>query len=293
MRPALFASLIAAIALSGLTAQAAPPADMPAAIYTDPAPDASHPARMEVLHIPSHGLEIFGVAYLASGAGPHPTLVLLHGLPGNEKNLDLAQAVRRAGWNVITFNYRGSWGGPGAFAFGQNLEDADSVLAYVRAPEHAKALGVDASRLAIAGHSMGGWVAVNTAAHDHGLIGVISISAGDMARIAAAPQPVREALMAENMEALSGVTAKSLAEEVTVSAPPHAMSKAAVGLVNTPYLALTSDDGLAADTDELVAAIRAQGGSKVTTAHAATDHSWSDHRIAMETLVIHWLQGLK
>lgn len=293
MRPALLASLFAALAASSPTARAAPPPDLPAAIYTDPAPDAAHPARMEVLHIPSHGLEIVGVAYLASGAGPHPTLVLLHGLPGNEKNLDLAQAVRRAGWNVVTFNYRGSWGSPGAYAFGQNLEDADSVLAFVRAPDHAKALGIDASRLAIAGHSMGGWVAVNTAAHDHGLIGVISISAGDMARIAGAPQPVREALMAENMEALAGVTAKSLAEEVTVSAPSHPMSKAAGGLVSMPYLALTSDDGLAADTDGLVAAIRAQGGTQVTTVHAATDHSWSDHRIALESAVIHWLQGLK
>ncbi|MDO8912512.1 MAG: hypothetical protein Q8N10_08825 [Phenylobacterium sp.] len=35
---------------------------------------------------------------------------------GNEKNLDLAQAVRRAGWNAVTFNYRGSWGSPGPSA---------------------------------------------------------------------------------------------------------------------------------------------------------------------------------
>ena len=84
---------------------------IPAAVFTDPPADKAHPPRMEVLHIPSGGVEINGVAYLAGGAGPHPTLVLLHGLPGNEKNLDLAQAVRRAGWNVVTFfNYRGTWG---------------------------------------------------------------------------------------------------------------------------------------------------------------------------------------
>ncbi|MFD3266336.1 hypothetical protein [Phenylobacterium ferrooxidans] len=35
---------------------------------------------------------------------------------GNEKNLDLAQAVRRAGWNAAAFNYRGSWGSPGPSA---------------------------------------------------------------------------------------------------------------------------------------------------------------------------------
>jgi predicted alpha/beta-fold hydrolase len=67
---------------------------------------------MTVLHIPSHGLPINGVVYQAAGAGLHPTIVICHGLPGNEKNLDLAQAVRRAGWNAVTFNYRGSWAVP-------------------------------------------------------------------------------------------------------------------------------------------------------------------------------------
>jgi predicted alpha/beta-fold hydrolase len=92
---------------------------VPSAIYTDPAVDAAHPARMEVLHIPTHGVLINGLVYAPPGAGTHPTLVICHGLPGNEKNLDLAQAVRRAGWNAVTFNYRGSWGSPGSFRFGQ------------------------------------------------------------------------------------------------------------------------------------------------------------------------------
>ena len=35
------------------------------------------------------------------------------------------------------------------------------------------------------------------------------------------------------------------------------------------------------------------GGSRVTTRHEATDHSWSGKRIALEALVITWLQGLK
>ena len=87
---------------------------------------------MAVLHIPTGGVRINGVAYLAAGAGAHPTLVLFHGLPGNEQNLDLAQAVRRAGWHVVTLHYRGSWGSPGSFRFAHTLEDARAVLAYLR-----------------------------------------------------------------------------------------------------------------------------------------------------------------
>jgi dipeptidyl aminopeptidase/acylaminoacyl peptidase len=102
---------VAAFFLMGLAAQAAP-----LAIATDPPPDKAHPPAMNYVRIPSGGTAINGVLYTASGAGPHPALVLLHGFPGNEQNLDLAQAVRRAGFDVLTLHYRGSCGSPGAFS---------------------------------------------------------------------------------------------------------------------------------------------------------------------------------
>src|ERR1035438_5201840 len=157
--------ILAALVTAPLGANAQ---SVPAAIFTDPPSDAAHPAAMAVLHIPSHGVLINGLVYQPAGAGLHPTLVICHGLPGNEKNLDLAQAVRRAGWNAVTFNYRGSWGSPGSYRFAQNLEDADAVLAYLREPANAAKLGVDTHRIAIAGHSMGGWVVAHTASKDSG-----------------------------------------------------------------------------------------------------------------------------
>jgi uncharacterized protein len=293
MSPVLPALVAAIAALAATHSLAAPPADLPAAIYTDPAPDKDHPARMEVLHIPSHGLHLNGIAYIAAGAGEHPVVVLLHGLPGNEKNLDLAQAIRRAGWTVVTFNYRGSWGTPGVFRFAQNLEDADAALAFVRDPANAKPLALDARRIVVIGHSMGGWVAINTAAHDKDVIGLVSISAADMTRLAGAPEPIREHVMAGNMESLAGVTAQSMAADVATLGPQVGFPAAADGLVGKPYLELTADDGLAADTDALAAAIRAKGGRQVTALHVATDHTWDDHRIALEAAVIGWLQALK
>jgi uncharacterized protein len=262
---------------------------VPAAIFTDPPVDAAHPAKMTVLHIPSHGVLINGIAYQPAGAGLHPTLVICHGLPGNEKNLDLAQAVRRAGWNAITFNYRGSWGSPGVYRFTQNLEDADAVLAYLRDPANATRLGIDTQRIAVAGHSMGGWVVAHTAAHDHGLIGAILISAGDMGRLGEEPQDRLVTDMADNMEGLSGVTAQSMADEDRANAKAFRMENAAAGLTQIPLLVLTSDDGLAPDSDELVHAIEAKGGHKITTVHVATDHGWSDHRIALESAILTWL----
>jgi pimeloyl-ACP methyl ester carboxylesterase len=265
---------------------------VPAAIFTDPPADKAHPAAVTVLHIPSHGVLINGLLYSPPGAGPHPTLVICHGLPGNEKNLDLAQAVRRAGWNAVTFNYRGSWGSAGTFRFAHNLQDADAVLSYLREPDNASKLGIDPKRIAIAGHSMGGWVTAHTAAHDHALMGAILISMGDMGLLGYLPHDQAVAVMADNMESLSGVTAESMADEVKLHAKEFVVANTAAGLAQIPLLALTADDHLAEHTDTLVAAIKAKGGTRVTSMHVATDHSWSDHRIALESIVITWLSGL-
>jgi pimeloyl-ACP methyl ester carboxylesterase len=285
----LFVAAAAAIASSSsLAAQ-----QLPRAIYTDPPRDTAHPARMEVLHVPSGGVKINGVAYLASGAGAHPTFVFFHGLPGNEKNLDLAQAVRRAGWHAITVNYRGSWGSPGQFRFGNTLEDADAVLAFLRDSANARRLGVDTSRLVIAGHSMGGWVVAHTAAHDRGLLGGILISAADMgSRLAGKSRSESVAFMADNMEALAGVTAESMVDDLLGGAAKWRFEDAAPGLARVPLLVMTSGDGLAPRADSLVKALRAKGNASITTVHQPTDHSWSDKRIALESAVLRWLQRL-
>jgi pimeloyl-ACP methyl ester carboxylesterase len=274
-----------AFAASSAVAQA------PAAIAVDPPRDSAHPARMEVLHIPSGGVRINGVAYLASGAGAHPTFVLLHGLPGNEKNLDLAQAVRRAGWNAITFNYRGSWGSPGVFRFGNNLEDADAVLKFLADPANARQLGIDPAHIVIAGHSMGGWVAVLTAARHPELRGLVLISAADMASDARLSRDGLTKVMADNMEALAGVTARSMADDLAQGAAKShwTFADAAPGLAKMPMLVITADDGLAPQADSLVQRLHTLGNSRITTLHEPTDHSYSDKRIALETAVLDWL----
>ncbi|MBV8687446.1 MAG: alpha/beta hydrolase [Alphaproteobacteria bacterium] len=283
-----------ALGLAALAAAApahVPPAQIDPAVYTDPPHDKAHPAGMEVLHIPSGGVSLNGVAYTAAGPGPHPVLVLMHGLPGNEKNLDLAQAVRRAGWTVVTFNYRGSWGSPGRFSFAGNLADARAVLAFLRDPAEAAKLGIDPKRLVVAGHSMGGWVAAMTAERDPSLAGAILISAANMGG-RTGPRAETVALMADNMESLAGVTAQGMADEVIAHAAAFDWTAAAARLAGKPLLVLTSDDGLAPEAGALAARVKAEPGARVAVVHAATDHGWSGTRIRLEHEVISWLRTL-
>lgn len=166
------------------------------------------------------------------------------------------------------------------------------MLAYLRDPANATKLGVDTRRMVLAGHSMGGWVVAHTAANDHGLSGAILISAADMGRLGAAPHDRVLAEMADDMESLADVTAESMAAEAIANAKAFQMQNDVAGLVQMPLLVLTANDGLKPDTDALVSAIQAKGGHKITTLHVATDHSWSDRRITLETEIIKWLNGL-
>ena len=185
----------------------------PAAITTDPLPDARFPARLEVVHVPTGGVKVNGIVFVASGAGLHPTVVLFHGLPGNEKNYDLAQTLRRAGWTVLAINYRGSWGSPGPVHFAQNLEDAKAALAFARDPANVKAYGFDPQRLVVIGHSMGGWVTAETLAADEQLLGGVMISAGDMGFVGLGVRMNRKQMvdfMDDSRESLAGATGDSM-----------------------------------------------------------------------------------
>ena len=81
--------------------------------------------------IPGKHGKLLATLYTAGGEGPHPTILLLHGIPGSEQNLDLAQAFRRAGFHVMTFHYSGSWGSSGNYSLQNDLDDAETVLDFI------------------------------------------------------------------------------------------------------------------------------------------------------------------
>jgi len=118
------------------------------------------PASISELTILSEGRRMPGLIYQAAGEGPHPTAIMLHGYPGNEKNLDLAQALRSAGWNALFFHYRGAWGSEGEFSFTGAEQDVQSVIRYAQQASNATRLRIDASKLSLVGHSMGGHMAI-------------------------------------------------------------------------------------------------------------------------------------
>jgi pimeloyl-ACP methyl ester carboxylesterase len=294
-------ALLAAPALALLSFVTAPAMlraePIPASVVADPPQDKAHPAAMDALALPTHGTRINAVIYTAAGEGLHPTVLLLHGFPGNEQNLDLAQAIRREGWNVLTLHYRGAWGSPGAFTFAHVLEDAQAALEWLRVPANDAKYQIERDKIVVIGHSMGGWAAAYAGAHDPGVIGVGLISAADMGgMMGAAPRSAATKAIDDNMGTSAGMhtlnaTPEDLADEVIRNGKTYALAADASGLAKHPLLIVTSDDGLKASNDALAAAI-GDGGAPITQVHLATDHSYSDQRIALEASVIRWLENL-
>jgi acetyl esterase/lipase len=291
-----FAVLLAA---GPITARSVSAQALPAAIGHDASPDKAHPAVMLAEAIPSHGDNLNAVFYAASGAGPHPTVLLLHGLPGNEQNLDLAQAMRRDGWNVLTLHYRGSWGTPGVFSFAHCVEDAASALAWLRDPASPVAARIDPKRLVVIGHSMGGFVAGWTGGHDAGVMATATISAANIGpTIGGLPRSVAVKVVDDNigttagMHALAGTSPQILGDEAIAGVKTLDFTLGAATLARRPLLLVTSDDGLADNSAALARAVRQAGGTRVTEVHLATDHSYSDKRIALEAAVLSWLETL-
>lgn len=270
------------LALS-LTAPAAAQT-LPAAFQADPPRDAAHPARLEQIRYQTGGVDVPARLFVAAGAGAHPTVLLLHGFPGTELNLDLARVLQRAGWNVLAIHYRGVWGAPGQFSFGHTIEDAHAALAWLRSPAGA-AYGVDARRIVALGHSMGGF---DTAmlGDDKGLAGYVLIAAADMGRAA-----VRAdfATGAADEISYTNATPATLAAEARAHAADWNWARRTALMAGRPVLIVTSDDGLAPTGEAAAAAVAAAGGPKPTLLHVATDHSFNDHRVALAATVVQWL----
>ncbi len=237
--------------------------------------------------------------YLAGGAGPHPTMVLLHGLPGNEQNLDLAQAVRRAGWNVLTLHYRGSWGSPGKFSIAHVMEDADAAVAFVRRPDIAEKFGIDTHRIVIGGHSMGGFASAAHARADRQLLGVVLIDAWNVGidgqELAKVTGAARAAMIAKNFDdfgnSLQGATATSIADEVIAHRAEWNYMNWAPDLTRVPLLVIGASKALGEENHQLAEAVTRAGGH-VTAVTLPSDHSFQDHRIALAAEVVGWLQKL-
>jgi len=283
--------LALSIGLVPIQASAAPP--LRSAIV-DPPRDPKFPAHNQQLLIPSHGVGMNALLFIAGGKGPHRTVILMHGLPGNERNLDLAQAIRRAGWDVLTFTYRGAWGSPGDFSITNAMADTAAALDFARSPEGTK-FGIDGRHIVLAGHSMGGATAMMTAAGATGLDGLVLIDAWNPSAGTSKGAITRDQLVRSFDDfgnSLHGASPETVADDAVANSAKWNLVDAARRLHGLPVLTINARFGIGERNRPVTVALRS-AGAHVTAVDIDSDHSFSDHRIALASTVVRWLQSLR
>lgn len=129
------------------------------------------PADTNAIRFEVNGSERVGIYYLAETDQPAPFALFLHGMPGSEKNHDIAQALRAQGWHVLVIHFGGTWGSGGDYDLQQHPAEALAALDF--------ALGypakIDPAKIAVLGYSMGSRAALMTAHADSRIGSVVSL----------------------------------------------------------------------------------------------------------------------
>ncbi|PCI63062.1 MAG: alpha/beta hydrolase [Kordiimonadales bacterium] len=273
----------------------APAVALPSPATTDPIDvDPKFPPTTIELTITSGGKQMNGHMYLANGSGPHPTVILLHGFPGNEKNLDVAQALRRAGFNALYFHHRGAWGSEGEFGARNNTEDAAAAADYVRA--NATEQRSDPDKISFFGHSLGGFTALYSGAIDQAIRCTVAVTPSNLtlsikSRIEAGFD-VGASAVQRNVPGLNSYSAASLFREVAADYAFFDLTNVMGRYNGRPLMIISGDKDRAVPLAvqlPLAAAAKKAGAKPFIHLIMDADHVFSWNRIAFTENAVNWM----
>jgi pimeloyl-ACP methyl ester carboxylesterase len=237
--------------------------------------------------------------YTAGGAGLHPTVLLLHGIPGNEQNEDIAQALRRNGFHVLTFHYSGSFGSEGVYSLLNNLEDANTVLDFILSDTK---YGFEKSHIFAAGHSMGCFVCGQLAAKRREIRGAVLMMPCDIGRIwqIGRDHPEElvkiESLLAESADWLRGASKDRFLDELKEHGEEFRLESVADRLVEKPVFCIEASLDIHTPPEyhckPFENAMRAAGKTGLKVLSLETDHFASDYRLETAKTVVAFLRSL-
>lgn len=260
--------------------------------------DCPHRPDIHSILIPGKRGRLLSVLYTAEGAGAHPTVLLLHGIPGCEQNFDLAQALRRAGFHVMTFHYSGSWGSDGDYSLRNDLEDANTVLDFILTD---KTYGFDKEQLYAVGHSLGGFVCGQLTAGRPEIKGGVLLMPCDIGRLPqiAAENPKAYQTIREVLEDsacwLTNTSGEALLKEALDNSMEFRLENA-VALAQKPLLCVGGTLDIytppSQHCEPLVHAIQTAGGSLLQALSYPTDHFFADYRLTVADAVLQFLTSL-
>jgi len=240
----------------------------------------------------SSGISLYGQIYLTQGKGTHPTVLYARGFPDSTGSNDIARVLRRAGYNVMFFNYRGTSSMGGVFSEQHAYEDLRAALEFLRSDSSAKELGVDPDNIILFGYSFGGPIALRLAAEDVKIRAVIHMDGTDL-RGFRDISPTDKALWDQESTSslVPSATGKQINDDIVAHLQDWDPAHYAEGLAGK-YVFLAWASKASSQQVENVPSLSElfSKRSHLTSAIFNTDHGFTDKHIALTRSILHWLK---
>lgn len=226
---------------------------------------------------------ISGYALIAKGNEFKETVILLHGLPGNERNLDLAEMIRQSGKNAIYFNYRGSWGSQGKFLYSNCLEDISNVIDYLSNDIVSKKLRIKKSSFSLIGHSLGGGIAILQGIKDDRVKKIVALSsfnAGEELKSNNSVDELGDFQEYLNQQFMLNIDSKKFLSEILNHKQEWNLKSINSLKINKPFIFIDENNR----NEHWVKSIKNNQYLIIDS-----DHSFSDKRNELGAKIINWL----
>jgi pimeloyl-ACP methyl ester carboxylesterase len=271
-------------------------------IYEDAPPDKNFPATMSPLKFFNGECKLFGTMFIASGESIKPTVLMLNGFPGNEKNHDIARMFQRYGFNVMGFNYSGSWGSDGSYSFQNIVSDTKAALDFLVSDICLEKFRVDRKKIVMLGYSMGGFSALYSSInYDYvkNIIAIAPFNAGMFGQILESNKEIKSYSASQMIDAMNYVnneSAENLLNELIENKADwnllnhlKSFAKKNILLFGAKYDSIAplqihhyplSENLLEANPNTEVHILE-------------TGHSFSDKRIELMTIIYNWINKIQ
>ena len=128
----------------------------------------------------NNGVKIDAKFFPTNKTAKAPSVILLHGFPGNQSSpLGLAERLNNAGFNILVFNYQGSYSSEGNFSFDNCIDNVSTALNFLLDPKIQTQYNIDTSKIVVCGYSFGGTIAIESAMYNNKIKNIISIANDD------------------------------------------------------------------------------------------------------------------
>jgi pimeloyl-ACP methyl ester carboxylesterase len=176
-------------------------------------------------------IQLKGKFYIAYGERIFPTVILLHGFPGNEKDvLGIGEKLSQAGINALTFNYSGTHKSEGKASHENNLSDINAAFNFLYESENISKFKIDTSFIYLGGWCHGGGLGLAYAVSHPEVHTVFAIAGSDQGAFFSeyASNPEMKKMIDEGFEEMSS---KGIVR-FDVGALPHEIAEKGIDKIN-------------------------------------------------------------